>query len=417
MVMSELIASPHTDYGAIELKQSYRKHLRRGLYLSVVLNIIALEAYWLYQYYAPKDKPVKVVRLIKYIELQQAFKLEEPPPAPVAVFEGNSQPGGTEGAGASNEWPAGQNFGEPDVVSSAPKRMDLAAALNDLNALEVGTPVPVQTKLTARGVESKNTPGVATRGNSAGASPSAARESLSSLLENDFNSNLGFGGTGSETALPGSGRGRGAGNAKGTGIGLGDGVGAGIGDGAGTGGGLGNGSGTGDAGLGSPSHGSSNRGKASATAVKIDLKGLNDFGNDYRNFTPIYRGLVEWARRHPADLPEVVDRFMGFQPGNLTSRAIFNIGGRRFEMLLVCAESTYEVRVVLIEGDEVTYLIDEGFKKQSNYLRVGALMRQTDGKITSFSSMLREASDRRTQEFYQIFLSWWDTVKDEVGGD
>ncbi len=412
--MSDFVTSTYAKYGAIELKQSYRKYLRRGLFFSIVLNIIAVEVYWVYQYYAPKDTPARVIWLSKYVELQQMSKVEEPPLAPVAIFEGNSRPGGTEGSEAAEEWPAGQNLGEPVVASSAPKRMDLASELNDL---DVGTPVPAQSKLTARGVEGKNTPGVATRGNSSSTSPLAARESLSSLLEDEVNSDLGFGGTGSGTALPGSGRGRGAGNAKGGGIGLGNGVGAGVGDGAGVGGGLGNGSGTGDAGLGSPSRGNSNRGKASASAVKIDLKGLNDFGNDYRNFTPIYRGLVEWARRHPADLPEVVDRFMGFQPGNLTSRAIFNIGGRRFEMLLVCAESTYEVRVVLIEGDVVTYLIDEGFKKQSNYLRLGALTRQTDGEITSFSSMLREASDRRTQEFYQIFLSWWDTVKDEVGGD
>jgi hypothetical protein len=71
--------------------------------------------------------------------------------------------------------------------------------------------------------------------------------------------------------------------------------------------------------------------------------------------------------------------------------------------------------VVLIDGNEVTYLIDEGFKKHSNYLRLGSLTRQTDGEIMRFGSMMREASDRRTQEFYQIFLSWWDTVKDEVG--
>lgn len=414
--MAELVTSTHAAYGAIELKQSYRSYLRRGLFFSVVLSIIALEVYWLYQYYAPKDTPAKMMWLTKYVELQQMSKVEEPPPAPVAIVEGNSQPGGTEGSGAADEWPAGQNLGEPVVASSAPKRMDLASELNDLNALEVGTPVPVQSKLTARGVEGKNTPGVAARGNSAGTSPLAAREGLSSLSEDDFNSNLGFGGTAAGTALPGSGRGRGAGNAKGSGIGVGNGVGAGVGDGAGVGGGLGNGSRTGDAGLGSPGRGSSNRGKGGAAEVKVDLKGLNDFGENYRNFTPIYRGLVEWMRRRPVDLPEVIDRFMGYQPGNLTSRVKFNIGNRELEVFLLCVESTYEIRVCLVDGDEVTHLIDEGFKKQSNYLRVGELTRQPTGEVMRFSSVMREASDRRTQEFYRIFLSWWETVKHEVGG-
>lgn len=415
--MSEIMQPTRRDYGAVELKQSYKKHLWRGLYLSVVLHIIGLEAYLLYDYYAPKEKPVKVMRLTKYIELQQMFKLEEPEPAPVAIFEGNSQPGGTEGAGASNEWPDGQNLGEPNIVSSAPQRMDLAAALNDLNAVEIGTPVPVQTKLTARGVESKNTPAIATRSNSAGTSSLASRDGLASLLEDDFSSDLGFGGSGSGTALPGSGRGRGAGNTKGSGIGLGNGLGAGVGDGVGVGGGLGNSNGKNDAGLGSPNRENSNRGKGSASEVKVDLKGLIDFGENYRNFTPIYRGLVTWMRRRPTDLPEVIDRFMGYQSGNLTSRVKFNIGSRELEVFLLCVESTYEIRVCLVEGDEVTYLIDEGFRKQSNYLRIGELTRQPTGEIVRFSSVMREASDRRTQEFYRIFLSWWETVKHETGGD
>jgi hypothetical protein len=105
---------------------------------------------------------------------------------------------------------------------------------------------------------------------------------------------------------------------------------------------------------------------------------------------------------------------MGFQPGNLTSQVTFSIDNRRFEMFLLCVEATYEVRICLVEGNEVTYLIDQGFKKQSNYLRLGSLAWLPTGEIHRFGSVLREASDQRTQDFYQIFLSWWETVKHEV---
>jgi hypothetical protein len=287
------------------------------------------------------------------------------------------------------------NTAELAETPRVPQRLDLAAELNDL---DFDLAKPAQQQLAARGAEIKN-------------SPAPVREAMPSLSESDFSSSLNYDITNLETRLPAGVSGRRSGNERGNDIRVGSGGDAGI------GGGLGNSSIASDAGLGVPNRGNSERGKNSGqAAVKVDLKGLNDFGDNFRNFTPIYRALLEWMRRHPVDLPEVVDRFMGFQPGNLTSRVVFNIEGRRFEMLLLCVEATYEVRVVLIEREDVTYLIDEGFKKQSNYLRLGNLARQPEGEIMRFGSVMRAASDRRTEEFYQIFLSWWDTVKDEVGG-
>jgi hypothetical protein len=277
-------------------------------------------------------------------------------------------------------------------VTRAPERLDLSAELKEL---EIDLAKPASPQITAHGAEAQK--------------PSAVtRETMPSLLESDLNANLSFDVTNLDTRLPGAGRR--SGNEKGSGIRVGSGGQTTM------SGGLGESNNSTDAGLGIPGRGNSSRGKGGEAAAKVDLKGLSHFGENYRNFTPIYRALLEWMRRHPVDLPEVVDRFMGFQAGNLTSRVVFSIGGREFEMLLLCVESTYEVRIALVEGDEVTYLIDQGFKKQSNYLRIGSLARQPDGEIHRFGSVLREASDRRTQEFYQVFLSWWDTVKDEVGG-
>jgi hypothetical protein len=314
-------------------------------------------------------------------------------PQPIAIPE-TEQPEPTE---------TGPEEKMPELVSTArvPQRLNLDAELKDFN-LDLTPPAlakPGPQKPAASGVDVKN-------------SPAPARETTS-LNESDFSVNLDYDATNLATRLPAGVRGQRSGNEKGSDIRLGS-----AGD-APVGGGLGNGSASaagGEAGLGAPGRGNSNRGQGGQAAVKVNLKGLNDFGENFRNFTPIYRALLEWMRRHPADLPEVVDRFMGFQPGNLTSRVKFNVGGKRYEMFLLCVEATYEVRVVLVENDEVTYLIDEGFKKQSNYLRTGALTRQANGEILSFGSVMREASNRRTQDFYQIFLSWWETVKAEVGG-
>ena len=50
-------------------------------------------------------------------------------------------------------------------------------------------------------------------------------------------------------------------------------------------------------------------------------------------------------------------------------------------------------------------------KENSRYLRVGNVNRTPSGNILSFGTVRKEASDQRATQFYQIFLSWWDSVK------
>ena len=148
--------------------------------------------------------------------------------------------------------------------------------------------------------------------------------------------------------------------------------------------------------------------------IRIGLKKMEDFGEGYDDFAAIYKPLVEWMKLHPAELPDVVNRFMTYQLGDLTSWVNFSIENREFEMFLLCIESTYEVRLALIEQLDVTYLIDQGFRKKSNFLRVGAINRLENNEILKFGTNLRPPSDRRAEEFYQLFLSWWEEVKHEV---
>jgi len=148
--------------------------------------------------------------------------------------------------------------------------------------------------------------------------------------------------------------------------------------------------------------------------ISVGLKDIGAFGEDFEDFSGLYRPLVEWMKLHPAKLPPVVNKFMSFQPGDLTSWVNFNIQDRIFEMFLLCVEATYEVRIVLVEKDFVTYLIDQGFKKKSNYLRVGKIVRLENGEILKFGTNLMPANNKHTVEFYQIFLSWWEEVKNEV---
>lgn len=158
--------------------------------------------------------------------------------------------------------------------------------------------------------------------------------------------------------------------------------------------------------LAAPSGKNNNAGTADITMVDPA-----QMGTEFDDLSPIYRALVAWMRAHPSHFPEVVSRFMEKGSLDLTSRVIFQMNGREFEMYLLCKEQLYEVRICLVEGRESTYLIDRGFKENSRFLRAGAANRTPSGEILSFSTSRKAASNHRTEEFYQVFLSWWESVK------
>jgi len=406
--MSEFIFTNSTGYGAPEIKASSRDYLARGLLISLILHVVALIAYRTYDvYFASTERTIQVNLIDKYAEI---IKFQEPEEKPEITYEAPKS--AIDELNAANDAPAEIPGEIPETAGlagsrGAPARMDLAAELEDLG---MGQPVAAPPRVAARGAGVKDTRVV-------------SREVIPTTKETDttFDGDLNLDGPSLQTTLPGQGRGRGFGgnNSKSNGILLGSGgnADAGVGYGSGT---SGNGTGAVDAGLGvaggSGRGQGAARGKTSEAAAKVSLKGLEDFSGNYRNFTPIYRALVEWMRKNPAALSDVVNRFMGHQPGNLTSSRKFVANGREYEIFLLCVDATYEIRVCMVENNDVTYLIDQGFRKQSNYLRTGALSRQPNGDILLFGSVMREASDRRAQEFYQIFLSWWETVKEEVGG-
>jgi hypothetical protein len=56
-------------YGAVELVQSYRRNLRRGLTTSLVLHSLLIGAYWLFFYDNPAASATREVRITTYEEL------------------------------------------------------------------------------------------------------------------------------------------------------------------------------------------------------------------------------------------------------------------------------------------------------------------------------------------------------------
>jgi hypothetical protein len=149
---------------------------------------------------------------------------------------------------------------------------------------------------------------------------------------------------------------------------------------------------------------------------EVGLKDLNEFGDGYSDMDPIYNKLIEWMKKNPADLPIPVKSMMGdgrWDPNYLTSRVPFIIEDRQFDLLLMCKEADMEVHIFLVESkEEATYLIDSGFQREANSLRRGDVGYQNND-ISEIDSQMQAVGAQKRQEFYQIFLSWWNSVEIE----
>ncbi len=145
---------------------------------------------------------------------------------------------------------------------------------------------------------------------------------------------------------------------------------------------------------------------------EVDVRDLADFGADYSDIGQLYFPLADWMRQNSAELPVAVRRMMTdgrWDDNYLTSRTTFYVGGREYKLLLMTREELKEVHIVLVQDNDAIYLIDRGFQRESNYLRVGQVGFRA-GEIAEVDSEMRDAGREHTQEFYQIFLSWWNSV-------
>lgn len=148
---------------------------------------------------------------------------------------------------------------------------------------------------------------------------------------------------------------------------------------------------------------------AAAANPTVNRLSLDAFGNDYENLE--VQELIDWMKRNPGELPGGVRQLVRYRPAFLSSVTSFTIDGKPYELYLMCKESLYEVHIVLVDGTESTYLVDRSFQKLSTYLREGQVRRTRDQGIVAVSSQRNAASGSKSQEFYSLFLSWWDSAK------
>lgn len=124
--------------------------------------------------------------------------------------------------------------------------------------------------------------------------------------------------------------------------------------------------------------------------------------------------LATWMRANAAPLPVGVRAHVNFQPSFLTSTVPISADGRQWDLYLMFNESLREIHIVLVEGDRSIYMIDRGFQEESRSLREGTV-RRLDGRIVAVDSRTASASSERAQDFYNVFLSWWESVNDDAG--
>jgi len=152
--------------------------------------------------------------------------------------------------------------------------------------------------------------------------------------------------------------------------------------------------------------------ESSVDGKEVVLKPLSEFNSDYSDVSSKVNRLISWMKKNPSSLPIAVRRTMSegrWNPSFLTSRSPFTIQNRQFDLMIMVKEQQKEVHIFLIEKNGATYLIDKGLQGESSFLRRGSVIVK-DGEITEVDSRMQQAGLNQTQEFYQIFLSWLESI-------
>ena len=141
--------------------------------------------------------------------------------------------------------------------------------------------------------------------------------------------------------------------------------------------------------------------------VKVTLKSYGE--GDYRR-REIVVPLIEWMKKHPMQHPYTIREFLEYESGDLTSIVDFTIRNRSFEMYLRCTEDTRELAICIVEGTDVTKLVDQGISERSHNLEIGHITRGDEtGEIVGAFSTRTSPTRKETDEFMNIFLSWWNS--------
>ena len=140
--------------------------------------------------------------------------------------------------------------------------------------------------------------------------------------------------------------------------------------------------------------------------VPVTLKSYGE--GDYRG-REIINPLIEWMKKHPVQHPYTIREFLEYESGDLTSVVDFTIKDRSFEMYLRCTENTRELAICIVEGTDVIKLVDQGISERSHNLEIGNITRSGEtGEIVGAFSTRTSPTRKETDEFMNIFLSWWN---------
>ena len=151
------------------------------------------------------------------------------------------------------------------------------------------------------------------------------------------------------------------------------------------------------------------RSLGSGTGAEIAFQTFEEEDYEGRN---IVDPLIQWMKDNPHAHEYAVQAFLGFESGDLTSRVRFSTGGRLLDMYLQITEKTRELSILIVEGDDFTYLVDEGISRRSHRLAVGRVERDPDDRrIVNIFSTQQAPTTEKTRDFMSLFLSWWNEGK------
>lgn len=144
--------------------------------------------------------------------------------------------------------------------------------------------------------------------------------------------------------------------------------------------------------------------------TKIEPKQMSQAEIDKR-LNELFMKLLQWLKANHVELSPTMQKYLNYKAGDLTSRVQVQVQGELFQLILICNEISQDIGILLVrESDnEVIYLRDSGFRRESHYLSKGVALRDAHKQVLSVSTSEEAPTREETGKFYGIFLSWWES--------
>ena len=120
--------------------------------------------------------------------------------------------------------------------------------------------------------------------------------------------------------------------------------------------------------------------------------------------------LAQWILATQSPLDPAIDAHLGVGRGTATARALYETGEGSVELQMMLVPTIGEIRIVLIDGEDLYYFVSPGASDRASYFQLGSVGRDGSGRVVMLEAEDFPPTGAEAQAFYGLFSAWWQEL-------